>query len=351
MDCVKVGVIGVGRMGERHCRVYANMRRARLVGVCDMNEEAGSRIAAQYQVPYYGRLEDLLPEVDAVSLATPTASHFDEALQCLDRRVHVLIEKPLVATLGQARILCQAAEASGLVVQVGHIERFNPAYLELKSVLGDETLLAASFVRLSPFEGSNRDVDVVLDLMIHDVNLALDLIRRQPTKVSAHGLSAFSGTLDHAVAQLSFPNGPLLTMSASRVTEQKIRMIEVTCRDVFVQCDLLSKTLSLHRCTIGEYVNSRRRGGGYRQESVVERITVPAAEPLFLQLQHFIDCILLGRRPLATATDGREALSLAMLIRRRAMANFLNLNQPATVPVSADAYSDVAVAQRQTADY
>ena len=316
MDRVKVGVIGVGTMGERHCRVYSNMRGVQLVGVCDAAVQVGQRVARQFDVPFFPRVEDLLVNVDAVSLATPTPLHFDLAMRCLERGVHLLVEKPITETLEQAEALTQAAEATGLVVQVGHIERFNPAYLELKNVLEEIKVLAINFRRLSPYEGSNTDVDVVLDLMIHDTNLVLDLLRRTPVSVHAYGLTALSGTIDHAVAHLGFDPGPLVTITASRVTEQKVRSIEVTAMESYLECDLLNKSISVHRRTIGEYVNHNHRGIKYRQESIVERIHVPSFEPLFLELQSFIDCILERKPPAISARDGLQALALASSIRK-----------------------------------
>lgn len=315
MRPVRVGVIGVGRMGQRHCRVYSTLRQAHLVGVCDTVPETGHRVAEEYGVPFYGDVTALLKQVDAVSLATPTPSHFELAMLCLEWGVHVLVEKPITETLEQAEALAQAAEASGLVVLVGHIERFNPAYIELKNVLENLTILAVNFRRLSPYVGSNTDVDVVLDLMTHDVDLALDLMGREPVSVDAYGLTAFSGYIDHAVAHLCFGSGPILTLTASRVTEQKIRSIEVTALEAYVEADLLNKSLSVHRRTIGEYLNHNHRGVKYRQESVIERIFVPTLEPLFLELQHFVDCILHHGSPRVSARDGLNALRLVMDIR------------------------------------
>jgi len=315
MRQVKVGVIGVGRMGQRHCRVYSTLRQAQLVGVCDAVPEIGHRVAEEYEVPFYEDVEALLERVDAVSIATPTPSHFDLAIRCLDRGVHMLIEKPVTETVEQAEILAQVAQSCPLVVQVGHIERFNPAYIELKNVLENMTVLAVHFRRLSPYLGSNTDVDVVLDLMTHDVDLALDLMGREPVSVNAYGLTAFSGYIDHAVAHLCFGSGPILTLTASRVTEQKVRFVEVTALEAYVEADLLNKSLSVHRRTVGEYLNHDHRGVKYRQESVVERIFVPTQEPLFLELQHFVDCILHGDAPQVSARDGLNALRLVTDIR------------------------------------
>jgi predicted dehydrogenase len=325
---LRVGVIGTGMMGQRHCRVYSTLRRTQLVGVCDANPAAGNRVARQYDVTFYETLEDLLTNVDAVTLATPTPSHFDLAMRCLAQGVHVLIEKPVTETLEQAEKLAEAAKASGLIVQVGHIERFNPTYIELKHVLEGMTMLAVDLRRLSPYEGSNKDVDVVLDLMIHDIDLALDLMGQEPTSVVAYGLTAYSGAIDHVTAQLGFDSGPLLTMTASRVTEQKVRSINVTAKKAYVEGDLLNKSISVHRRMVGEYLNQNHQGIKYRQESIVERISVPMAEPLLLELQSFVESILEHKPSSVPAGDGLKTLRLASLIRNTIYERLNSADKP-----------------------
>ena len=314
MDNLRIGVIGVGIMGQRHCRVYDNLRHAQLAGVCDIAPKPGRQVAQQYGVPYYERLDDLLDQVDAVSIATSTPSHYATAMRCVERGMHVLVEKPITETLAQAETLTQAAEAKGCVFQVGHIERFNPAYMELKNVLTVAPPWAVNVRRLSPYAGSNTDVDVVLDLMIHDTNLVLDLIGMEPTLVNAYGVTAHNGAIDHAVAQLCFGTArPLVTMTASRITEHKVRSIEVTTPTAYIECDLLNKSILMHRRTTGEYQNQTVHK--YRQESLVERIYVPTFEPLFLELQHFVECIQDHKQPNVTARDGLKALRLVEDIR------------------------------------
>lgn len=323
MNQVKVGVIGLGRMGQQHCRVYSTLRRAQLVGVHDINPEIGETVAQRLDIPFYPRVEELLEEVDAVSLVTPTPTHYGLAKMSLAFGVHLLVEKPITETLEQAEELTRDAEKSGLVVQVGHIERFNPAYLELKNVLEDLTPLAVNFRRLSAYAGSNTDVDVVLDLMIHDTDLVLDLVGEEPVEVIAYGLTALGNAMDHVHVQLVFPAGPMVSMTASRVTEQKVRSIEVTAWEAYVETDLLHKTIEVHRRTIGQYLNHSKRGVKYRQESILERIVVPIVEPLYAELQHFIDCVAEQRTPIVTARDGLKALRLASQICEAAQRRML----------------------------
>ena len=315
MDQVRIGVIGTGRMGQNHCRVYSNMRHAKFVGLCDANAELGKDVARKFEVAYFRDVDSLLENVDAVSLCTPTPQHFELAMRCLERNVHVLVEKPFTETLEQAQALKDAAESNKkVVVQVGHIEMFNPTFIELRKVLEGMDVLAMNFNRLSPFQGSNVDVDVVLDLMIHDIGLVVNLFTDEPASVHAHGFSTFSGTIDHGLAVLEYEPAPLLSLTASRVTEQKVRAISVTTKDAFIEADLLNKNISVHRRTLGDYVN-HKNGVKYRQESLIERIVVPAMEPLFLQLQDFVNCVIESKKPQVTAADGYNALRFVLMLR------------------------------------
>lgn len=309
-NVVRVGVIGVGRMGRNHCRVLSTMRHVMLVGVTDLSAQNGRQVAAMYDCQFYETVDALLADVDAVVIAAPTSTHYPLAMQCLELGIHVLIEKPITATVAEAEALVAAAERSDVIVQVGHIERFNPAYTELKHVLDDIQVAAITFRRLSPYVGSNTDVDVVLDLMIHDLDLVWDLMQAAPTTMHAVGLTAFSGDVDHALTHFTFANGPLVALMVSRLTEHKVRSIEVTGLEAYVEGDLLNKSILLHRSMTGEYLN-HQHSVKYRQESLIERLHVPIAEPLFLELQNFIAAIIENRPPLVTAFDGLQALRLA----------------------------------------
>jgi predicted dehydrogenase len=302
-------------MGKNHCRVYASLPRAELIGVCDRDPDVGRQVARQYGVPFYPSAEFLLENVEAVSVATPTPTHFDLVMNCMRRGVHVLVEKPITETLEQAEIVADAAATHPVIVQVGHIERFNPTFVELKNVLEEMCVLAIQFRRLSPFQGSNTDVDVILDLMVHDIDMVLHLIGQKPVSVDAYGLTVVSGSVDYVTAHLSFDAGPLLTMTASRVTEQKVRCVEVTALEAYVEGDLLNKAISVHRRTVGEYQNLNDQGVKYRQEGIIERIHVPIFEPLILELQHFVDCVVEGKPTQVPAKDGLDVLCLAALIR------------------------------------
>ncbi len=316
MSNVRVGVIGTGIMGERHCRVYAGMPEVELVGIHDLARDRALPIARRHDTRFFSLLDDLLAQVDAVSIATPTPTHAASAFAALERGVHVLVEKPLADTLEQGEAIRDLAQRSGCIVQVGHIERFNPTYAELNNVLSDMRPLAITMRRLSPFSTSAVDVDVVCDLMIHDLDLALDLGGSWPTEIHAVGRQINGHGADHVVATMSFENGPLATLVASRVTEQKVRDIAVVASNAYVEADLLAKSIAIHHRTIPEYLQGQATVK-YRQESLVERIVVPATEPLLMELRHFVNAVRTGTAPLVGPRQGLDALRLAIEIKQQ----------------------------------
>ena len=315
MEVVRVGVIGAGVMGERHCRVCSNLRRVELVGVVDPEEARGRQVANLYETAYFPDHRALLPQVDAVTIAASTPVHYELANACLRRGLHVMVEKPITETMEQARDLVQIAGERDLVLQVGHIERFNPAYIELKHVTEGKRLIGINMRRLSPFDTSNTDVDVVRDLMIHDLDLAVDLVGLDIEGINAWGRSINSGAMDHAVASISFKDGPIATLFASRVTEHKVRAIEVIAEGAYIEADLLNKSVLVHRRTFPQYLDERNITS-YRQESVIERIHVPMFEPLMLELRHFVECVRENCPSQVSGSDGLRALELAEAVVR-----------------------------------
>ncbi len=309
MKPIRVGVIGVGVMGERHCRVYSNMRGVDFVGIFDVRDTRGYEVAEKYGVRYFDSATDLLRAVDAVTIATPTPHHVDFAMEAFVTGVHTLIEKPLAYTLEQGRSLLETAQRSGLIVQVGHIERFNPAFIELKNVADDLAVVAIMIRRQNSFDASNKDVDVINDLMIHDIDLLLNLVGGPVENVTAVGRTILNGAIDHCIANFSFQAGPVATLIASRITQTKVRSIDITGLDAYVQGDLMGKSVSISRRVMSQY-----QGAKYRQETVIENIHVPAAEPLLLELQHFINCIRENRQPAVTVEDGLRAMKYAAQI-------------------------------------
>ncbi len=313
MSKIRVGVVGVGTMGQRHCRVYSTMRNIDFVGVADLNKRQGGRVATTYDIEYFENYEEFLTRVDAISIVTTTPSHFKLATEALDAGVHLLVEKPITETVEQGQALIEKADAAGVTLQIGHIERFNSAFIELKKIVSNMRLVSVNARRLSSFDASNTDVNVVLDLMIHDLDLVTDLLGTEYDEPQAMGRSISTQAIDHAVANFSFSNGPIASLVASRITEQKVRAIEIIAEGAYIEADLLSKSLVIHRQTLPQYVDNLD-ASTYRQESIIERIHVPMMEPLALELNHFIQCVETGETPAVSGRDGLRALTLAHTI-------------------------------------
>lgn len=316
VDKLKLGVIGVGRMGERHCRVYTSMPQTELVGISDLSEERGYTMQERYFTRYFKDFQTMLPLVDAVSIVTTTPGHYPIGMECLRQGKHLLIEKPIALNLTEAREMVALARRNGCLLMVGHIERYNPAFLELEhflDTLPSQETIALNVRRLSPFDNSLTDVDVISDLMIHDLDLTLKIMGRLPDAVEAFGRRVFTKSIDHAVANLYYHHGPVVSLTASRVTQQKVRSIELTTNDSFVQADLLHKSLSIHRRFVPHYSN--QDSPRYRQEGFIEQIFVPNAEPLQLELLDFVQSVQNKAQPKVSGEDGIVALGLALEIR------------------------------------
>lgn len=317
---IRTGVIGVGNMGQHHARIWTIMPGSQLVGIADSDQVRAQEIAGRYEVPVYTDYRDLLKHVDAVSVATPTSSHYEIGLACLEHGVHALIEKPLAVSLSEAQTLTQIVQEAKLVLQVGHVERFNPTFIQLVNVLVGHTVLAIEARRLSPFATRAADVSVIYDLMVHDLDLILNLIEAPIASVQTIGCKARSRQLDHVMTFLTFANGPIACLSASKVTQHKIRQLTVTCAEVFVVADLLARTVMIYRQAAANYL-AQRDEVLYRQEGLIEQVYVPPVEPLYAELQHFLACVREGRQPQVGGAEALRVMALAETIEAQTLAN------------------------------
>jgi predicted dehydrogenase len=317
---IRTGVIGVGNIGQHHARIYASLPGSQLVGIADIDPGRARDIADRYQVPAHADYRTLLDGVDAVSVAAPTTLHHEIGLVCLARGVHVLMEKPLAASVEQGHELAAKAEQSHLVLQVGHVERFNPTFVELANVLADLQILAVEARRLSPFATRAADVSVIYDLMVHDLDLILTLIRTPLRSVSAAGSRIRSPQPDHAMALLTFDGGQVASLSASKVTQHKVRQMAVTCAEAFVVADFLTRTVMVHRQSSADYF-AQRGEVLYRQEGLIEQVYVPQIEPLYAELQHFLACVREGSQPRVSSSEAIRVMTVADEIERRLLAS------------------------------
>ncbi len=324
-ELLRVGVIGVGNMGQHHTRVLSLLKDVELVGVADINVERGINTASKYRVRFFEDYRDLLPHVQAVCVAVPTRLHHTVGLKCLQAGVHVLIEKPIAANIGEAESLVNAAAEAGCILQVGHIERFNPAFAELCKVLKTEELLALEAHRMSPYSQRANDVSVVLDLMIHDIDLLLELAGSSVVKLTASGSrAACNGDptlrpyLDYVTATLGFANGIVATLTSSKVTHRKLRSIVAHCKNSLTEADFLNNEILIHRQTTANYMTDYGQVL-YRQDGLIEKVYTSNIEPLHAELEHFVNCVRGGNQPSVGGEQALKALRLASLIEQMAL--------------------------------
>jgi predicted dehydrogenase len=306
-------------MGQHHTRVLSLLKEVKLVGISDVNVERGIDTASKYRIRFFKNYRDLLSVVDAVCIAVPTRLHYEVGMACLEAGVHVLIEKPIAASIGEAESLVNAAAESQCILQVGHIERFNPAFQELSKVLKTEEILALEAHRMSPYSQRANDVSVVLDLMIHDIDLLLELAASPVVRVTASGSAASPGSyMDYVTATLGFANGIVATLTASKVTHRKTRTIAAHCRNSLTEADFLNNDILIHRQTTAHCLADHGQVL-YRQDGLIEQVHTSNIEPLHAELEHFVHCVRGGYQPSVGGEEALKALRLATQIEQMAM--------------------------------
>jgi predicted dehydrogenase len=298
---VRVGVIGIGYLGQHHVRIYSELENTELVAVVDAVEKRADSFAAKYGCEAYYDYRDIFNKVDALSIVTPTTSHYDIALDCLRAGKDILIEKPITVSVKEADELIAESEKSGCIIQVGHIERYNPAVLAASEMVKEPRFIEAE--RLSPFLGRGTDVDVTLDLMIHDVDIVLSFVFSPVKEIKAVGTRVLTDKIDVAKAWIEFENGCIALFTASRLSPEKQRRLKVFQKDSYLLLDY-------QNCEIKHYF---RRG----QEIVSDTIRPENKEPLKEELRDFISCVKERKRPKVSATEGRDALKIALDITKQ----------------------------------
>jgi len=307
---LKLAIVGAGIMGANHARIADQHRSVELVAIVDPSPERVDPLVARYGTATFSTLDECLGSFDAAIIATPTEHHHEVGLRLIEHGIHVLIEKPIASTIEEATDLIEAAAKSGSTLTVGHVERFNPAVLELDSIITDPVHITAT--RISPF-AARVTTGVVLDLMVHDLDIVAQLAGGSITRVQASASSTRSDSEDLATALLEFDNGVTATLTASRIGQQKIREITITQPNSFVTVDLLRQDITISRVDHSEYLSTE--GARYRQTGVIE---IPflehRGEPLALELDEFVAAIAESRTPRVTGADGRAALDLALRV-------------------------------------
>jgi predicted dehydrogenase len=322
MNPLRVGVIGTGHLGALHAKMYAQIPTANLVGVYDVDSVRSEKCAAEFGIKAFAQMDDLLKNVEAVSIATVTQSHYDVAMQVIKHGIHLLIEKPITATIEQARELTKAAEIKGLKLQVGHIERFNSAILALE--MYDIKPLFIESHRLAQFNPRGSDVAVVLDLMIHDIDLILSLVKSNVTRIDANGVAVISDTPDIANARLQFENGCVANVTASRISQNKMRKMRLFQHDAYISIDFAQGLAEVFRL-----VEEKTPGikptmmlgkidqGLHKRMIVYEQPEIKEVNALKYELERFIESIEKNIEPPVTGRDGLHALEVAQEILQK----------------------------------
>jgi predicted dehydrogenase len=304
---LRIGVIGVGHLGQHHARIYSETPEVELIGVADSNEERGLEIAKKFKTRYFSHYSNLLPEVDALSIAVPTQLHYEVAHEALKKQVDVLLEKPITATIEEADRLIREAESKKAIFQIGHLERYNRAYLKAKELITNPLFIENH--RIGPFASRGTDVNVILDLMIHDIDIILSLTNSPITEVRAMGIPVLSKEIDIVNARLEFQSGCVANMTASRVSLEKMRKIRIFQSDMYISLDYQNQ----------EVVVARKGIENNQTKILVEQPAVVKEEPLKLELHDFIKNCLNRTPPEISGVAGKEALRVAEEIARIAI--------------------------------
>ena len=297
---INVAVIGVGRLGSAHARVYKELPQANLIGVCDIEKSRAQSIAESLQTRAFLDYRELFTQVQAISIATPTLIHYQIAREFLLRGINVLVEKPFTSTIPEANRLLEIARKHKLIIQVGHIERFNSAFEAIKPICRHPKFIEVH--RLSGFPGRSLDIGVVLDLMIHDIDIILGLVQSPIKRVEAVGINVLTKREDIANARITFKNGCVCNLTASRISDESTRKIRIFLKDTYISLDYKNEEADIYRKD-GDKISK-------------EAIWIKKEEPLKKELSSFLDCVKSKKQPLVSGKEGRQALAVALKIQK-----------------------------------
>ncbi len=309
MEALRAGVVGIGKMGQYHVGVLSEMRDIKLTHIADVNEDRCREISNRYGLTAVSDYKEMFGQVDAVVVAVPTALHYPVTKDFLQAGIHVLLEKPCATNLEQARELFDIAEKNKLILHIGHVERFNGAVQELHKLVHEPIFVECK--RMGPFNQRIKDDGVVLDIMIHDIDILLNLMQSKVVDINVMGTSVFTNRDDLVNVQMEFENGCMANIIASRASQNKIRTLSVTQKESYILLDYTDQEIYVHRQTSSEHQLSKD-ALRYKQESLIERIFVHKDNPLKLELQHFLDCVQNGT-PRNVAVD-KELYSLEIAL-------------------------------------
>ena len=319
MSKIKVGVIGTGHLGKLHTKMFKSIDNCELVGIYDSNPNQAEDVSKEFSVPAINSLDELLKQIDAASISATTTSHYELAKKCFENGIHVFIEKPITASIKEAEELLEISEKKKLNLQVGHIERFNPALVAMEKYIDEPRFIQTD--RLAQFNPRGTDVAVVLDLMIHDIDIILSLVKSDVIDVQANGVAVVSDHLDIANARLQFANGAVANVTASRISQKKMRKMRIFQRDSYIALDFVTGVAEAYRLLPPDteinpnLISFGEIGVGEKRKKLVyEQPEQKELNALQHELQLFINSIINGTKPVVSGIDGLRALKVAEII-------------------------------------
>ena len=322
MEKLKIGLIGAGHLGKLHLKLLKEIPSIELVGFFDADAETRKETSELFSLKNFNSTEELLAKTDAVSIAVTTSAHYKIASEALANGQNIFIEKPITATQDEAKKLVDFADKNGLIIQVGHIERFNPAILAIEKYIDNPMFIQTD--RLAQFNPRGTDVAVVLDLMIHDIDLILSFIKSKVKSVSASGVAVVSDTLDIANARIQFENGAVANVTASRISQKKMRKMRLFQKDAYLSIDFITGTPEVYRLLpginqmMGPHISFGEIGVGDKKRQIIyEQPDVPSVNALKHELQLFADAVLNKKEPVVSGKAGHRALRIAELIEQK----------------------------------
>ena len=312
MDKVNISIIGVGRMGQFHLNVVHQINNINLSGIYDADENHLNEISQKHNIRKFNSLDEAIDNADAVIIASPTMYHFEIAKKAVEKGKHVLVEKPMTETYAQALELEEIVKQKNVILQVGHVERFNGAVQELHHIIEKPYLIEAR--RLAPFTPRITDVGVVFDIMIHDLDIVTSLVKKPIIRFSASGKRIRTKNEDIASALLEFEDSTIATISASRVTQEKIRTLAISTEEAYFILDYATQDITIHRQAASQSNIKTSVGINYKQESIIERVFIHRDNPLKLEDEHFANCILGKDKRFVSIEDDVNTIKLTEAI-------------------------------------
>ena len=315
MDKLKVGIIGVGHLGKLHTKMFSGIKNCELIGIYDIDLSNAHSVGDELKVKVFESEESLLNVVNAASVAVTTSAHYEVAKRCLERGIHIFIEKPITSTITEAETLVKLASDKKLTLQVGHIERFNPALVSLEKYIINPLFIQSD--RLSQFNPRGTDVAVVLDLMIHDIDVILSLIKSEVKRIDANGVPVVSDNVDIANARIQFENGAVANVTASRISQKKMRKMRIWQRDNYIALDFVTGASEMYRLLpLGENISAgvpfgEIGVGGNKKKLFYEQPETKEINALSYELELFINAVINKTRPVVSGEDGLRALTVA----------------------------------------